>query len=156
MDDRLSMKNEIHIGVRSVERSDEVQWRKLWTGYLDFYDTSVSDEVYASTFERLLSDDPWMPSGFIAEIDARAVGIVHYLYHAHCWRLERVCYLQDLFADPSVRGRGVGRKLIEAVYSRAAKDGAPLVYWLTQEHNHEARKLYDRIANLTPFVKYQN
>ena len=144
------------IGIRPIEQPDEAQWRKLWTGYLDFYEASVSDEVYASTFKRLLSDDPWMPSGFIAEIDSRAVGIVHYLYHAHCWRLERVCYLQDLFADPSVRGRGVGRMLIEAVYSQAAKDEAPSVYWLTQDYNHEARKLYDRIANLTPFIKYQN
>ena len=72
------------IAIRPVEQPDEAQWRKLWTGYLDFYDASVSDEVYASTFERLLSDDPWMPSGFIAETGNRAVGIVHYLYHAHC------------------------------------------------------------------------
>lgn len=146
---------ESSIEIRPVERSDESQWRKLWTGYLDFYATDVSDAIYASTFERLLSDDAWMPSGFIAEIDGQAVGIVHYLYHAHCWRLERVCYLQDLFADPVVRGHGVGRKLIEAVYAQAEKDGAPSVYWLTQDHNHEARRLYDRIATLTPFIKYQ-
>ncbi|NBB81501.1 MAG: GNAT family N-acetyltransferase [Verrucomicrobia bacterium] len=144
------------IEVRPVDKSDERQWRKLWTGYLEFYEASVSEAVYTSTFERLLSDDPWAPSGFIAAIDDRAVGIVHFLYHAHCWRLERVCYLQDLFADPTVRGHGVGRKLIEAVYSQAAKDGAPSVYWLTQDHNYEARKLYDRIATLTPFIKYQN
>lgn len=143
------------IEIRPVEETDEAQWRDLWTQYLEFYDSSVPEAVYASTFERLLSDDPWSPSGFIAIFDGRAVGLVHYLYHAHCWRLERVCYLQDLYADTSVRGQGVGRKLIEAVYAQAEIDEAPSVYWLTQETNHVARRLYDRIATLVPFIKYQ-
>jgi len=29
------------------------------------------------------------------------------------------------------------------------------VYWLTQDFNHTARNLYDRVAQLTPFIKYQ-
>ena len=58
-------------------------------------------------------------------------------------------------ADPSVRGQGVGRALIEAVYAAADAAGCPSVYWMTQEFNAEARKLYDRIATLTPFIKYQ-
>ena len=143
------------VTIRPIEERDEAQWRTLWTGYLRFYGANVSEDVYAMTFARLLSDDPWMPSGFLAVADGRAVGLVHYLYHAHCWRTERVCYLQDLFADPGMRGRGVGRALIKAVYEQADRDGAPSVYWLTQDHNSEARKLYDRIASVTPFIKYQ-
>ena len=61
---------------------------------------------------------------------------------------------RDLYADPSVRGTGIGRKLIEAVYAAADADGCPSVYWMTQDFNAEARKLYDRIATLTPFIKY--
>ncbi|MDD9921010.1 MAG: GNAT family N-acetyltransferase, partial [Boseongicola sp.] len=56
--------------------------------------------------------------------------------------------------DPDVRGQGIGRALIEAVYSAADDAGAPAVYWLTQDFNAEARKLYDRIGTLTPFIKY--
>lgn len=141
--------------IRPLAQADEPAWRKLWTAYLEFYKSSLPDEVYTTTFARLLSDDPWMPSAFIATLDGEPVGLVHYIYHSHCWRVERVCYLQDLYADPSVRGQGVGRKLIEAVYAQADRDGAPSVYWLTQDFNHDARKLYDRIATLTPFIKYQ-
>lgn len=147
--------NNTPIEIRPLEQADEAQWRELWTKYLEFYESSVPEAVYDSTFGRLLSDDPWTPSGFIAIAEGQAVGLVHYLYHAHCWRIERVCYLQDLFADTSVRGQGVGRKLIEAVYAQAEIDEAPAVYWLTQETNHKARRLYDRIATLVPFVKYQ-
>ena len=48
----------------------------------------------------------------------------------------------------------MGRALIEAVYAAADRYGTPSGYWMTQEFNAEARKLYDRIATLTPFIKY--
>jgi|TARA_B110000967_G_C18897055_1_gene571507 ribosomal protein S18 acetylase RimI-like enzyme len=51
-------------------------------------------------------------------------------------------------------GMGVGRALIEGVYAAADANGTPSVYWLTQEENTEARKLYDRIAKVTNFIKY--
>ena len=143
-----------HISVRSLTRADEPQWRRLWTAYLRFYESEVSEEVYLTTFDRLLSGDEPM-FGLIAEVDGRPVGLVHYLFHRHCWKLEEVCYLQDLFADPEARGLGVGRALIEAVYAAADEAGKPTVYWTTQHFNAEARKLYDRIGQLTPFIKYQ-
>ena len=140
--------------VRALRASDRDQWAALWTAYLEFYETSVAPEVYESTFARLLGDDPNQFNCFVAETEGRLVGLTHYLFHAHAWKIERVCYLQDLYADPSVRGTGVGRALIEAVYAAADAEGAPAVYWLTQEFNHTARRLYDRVAVLSPFIRY--
>ncbi|MBS0124348.1 GNAT family N-acetyltransferase [Thetidibacter halocola] len=141
--------------VRALRAEDEPQWRELWKAYLAFYETSVPDAVYASTFGRLLGDDTRDFNGLVAEQDGRLVGLTHYLFHRHCWRIEDVCYLQDLYAIPEVRGQGVGRALIEAVYARADAAGAPTVYWLTQTFNTTARQLYDRIGIETPFIKYQ-
>ena len=145
--------DDVHI--RPLERSDHDDWRRLWTAYLAFYESSVAEEVYASTFARLLGDDPQDFSCLVAEKDGVLVGLTHYLFHRHAWRVENVCYLQDLYADPEVRGTGVGRKLIEAVYAAADAKDAPAVYWLTQEFNTTARQLYDRIGKVTPFIKYQ-
>ncbi|MEM7671616.1 MAG: GNAT family N-acetyltransferase [Pseudomonadota bacterium] len=141
--------------IRPLAASDEAEWRRLWTGYLAFYETSVAEEVYVSTFARLLGDDAHDFHGLIAERDGAAVGLTHYLFHRHCWRIENVVYLQDLYVDPEVRATGAGRALIEAVYGAADAAGCPSVYWLTQDFNATARQLYDRVANLTPFVKYQ-
>ena len=135
--------------------ADESDWRRLWTGYLEFYETGVSEEVYQTTFARLCDPDHLRQNGLIARQDGRAVGLVHYIFHPHNWRVEDVCYLQDLYADPDARGTGVGRKLIEAVYDAADANGTPSVYWMTQDFNETARRLYDRIATLTPFIKYQ-
>ena len=141
--------------VRFLRAEDHVEWCALWRAYLTFYETSVPDAVYDSTFARLLGEDAQDFHCLVAEKDGQLVGLTHYLFHRHCWRIENVCYLQDLFAAPEARGMGVGRALIEAVYAKADEAGAPTVYWLTQDFNTTARQLYDRIGTVTPFIKYQ-
>lgn len=141
--------------IRSLRPDDREEWADMWRDYLAFYETTVADEIYDTTFARLLGDDPQDFSCFVAEADGQLVGLTHYLFHRHAWKAENVCYLQDLFAKPDARGTGVGRALIQAVYDEADRQGSPSVYWLTQDFNHTARKLYDRIGKLTPFIRYQ-
>lgn len=140
--------------IRPIEASDETEWRRIWTAYLTFYESAVPEEVYAATFARLIDPANTQQMGALAIKDGQAIGLVHYIQHPHNWKLEDVIYLQDLYADPAVRGTGAGRALIEQVYAYADKNGTPSVYWMTQEFNETARKLYDRIATLTPFIKY--
>ena len=141
--------------IRPLEQSDHDDWRRLWTDYLTFYETSVPEEVYASTWARLFDPGEFEPRGFIALVHDRPAGIVHYILHRTCWSEKNNCYLQDLYADPDVRGTGVGRALIEAVYAEAERLGLTNVYWLTQKTNLVAQRLYDRIARRTGFIKYQ-
>lgn len=142
------------VRVRDLARADRADWARLWEAYLAFYETQRPQEIYDTYFERLLGDDPQDYCGVVAEQDGTLVGLAHYLFHRHGQRIENVCYMQDLYADPAVRGQGVGRKLMEAVYAKADAAGAPEVYWLTQEFNATARQLYDRIGTVTPFIKY--
>jgi GNAT superfamily N-acetyltransferase len=141
--------------IRPLQADDEPEWRRLWTLYLEFYESSVQEEVYSTTFARLLSGEDNEFAGFIALQDGAPVGITHYLFHRHCWRVENVCYLQDLYVDAEVRGTGAGRALIEAVYDAADEAGCPSVYWHTQHFNEVGRRLYDRVAELTPFIMYR-
>jgi len=143
------------VQIKPIQAEDQAVWRALWTGYLEFYESSVGEDVYESTFERLLTDGAYEPSAFIAWDGETALGLVHFMFHRHCWRVENVCYLQDLFATPDARGKGVGRALIEAVYHCADLAGCPVVYWNTADDNETARLLYDRIAKKTQFIKYQ-
>ncbi len=143
------------VTIRPLAPADGTQWRGLWKGYLDYYETTVPEAVYQSTFARMLSGDDHEFHALVAEKDGRLVGLVHYLFHRHGWKIENVCYLQDLYTDPSVRGQSIGRALIEAVYEAADANGTPAVYWLTQDFNEAGRRLYDRVGQVTPFIKYQ-
>jgi GNAT superfamily N-acetyltransferase len=142
------------ITIRSLRESDHGDWRRLWTAYLEFYEATVPEEVYQVTWQRLFTAGEFEPKGFIALLDGKAVGLTHYLYHRSCWSLVNNCYLQDLFADPDVRGRGIGAALIEAVRQEAAKIGVSNVYWMTHETNATARRLYDHVARRTGFIEY--
>lgn len=142
--------------IRKLEASDYDEWRRLWTLYLEFYKATVPDEVYQTTWQRLLSDDPAEFTGLLAVNEAgEPLGLTHYVFHRHCWTVADICYLQDLYVDEKARGTGAGRALIEAVYDAADAAGGGRVYWMTQDFNETARTLYDRIGELTPFIKYQ-
>ncbi len=140
--------------IRPLQATDKTEWARLWKGYLRFYETNLPPEIYDSTFERMLSTDTGEFNALVAEKDGVLVGLVHYLFHRHGWKIENVCYLQDLYVDETARGMGAGRGLIEAVYAAADAAGAPNVYWLTQDFNQQARRLYDEIGQVTPFIKY--
>jgi GNAT superfamily N-acetyltransferase len=106
------------------------------------------------TFERMLDpDEPCWAA--LAEVDGKPVGLVHVILHRSTWTVGNYAYLQDLFVSDEVRGKGVGRALIEYVYDRAKEAGASRVYWLTHETNTDAMKLYDRIADRSGFVQYR-
>lgn len=140
--------------IRPLKAEDHAAWQAMWHDYLAFYETDLPKEVYDSTWARLMTDGE-DPTGMVAvNADGKLIGLVHYIFHRSGWTVAPVCYLQDLFADPAVRGQGVGRALIEAVYQRADEAGAASVYWLTQDFNKTARQLYDRVARQTPFIKY--
>ena len=147
-------KAKMPVNIRPLRVSDRDAWAVLWTAYLEFYGSSVPDAVYESTFERLLGQDDTDFSGLVAEQNGTLVGLTHYLFHRHCWKIENTCYLQDLYADPSVRGKGIGRQLIEAVYAVSEAARARSGDWLGQDDDVAARQLYDRVAVLTPFIKY--
>jgi GNAT superfamily N-acetyltransferase len=139
--------------VRPLNADDREEWQPLWDGYNLFYERpDFPSEITEVTWARCL--DPAEPVfAAVAEIDGKIVGIVHYLYHRSTTMIENVCYLQDLFTAPAARGLGAGRALIEHVYDEAAKAGVRRVYWQTHEAN-PARKLYDRLATVTPFRRY--
>jgi len=140
--------------IRALSPAERAIWEELWTGYLDFYDTKLSQKTKSLTWARL--HDPSEPMYLLAaSLAGRVVGIVHYLYHRSCWTVGDYCYLQDLFVAPDARGKGVGAALIRQVESVARAAGASRIYWLTKEDNVSARALYDKLADRSGFIQYR-
>lgn len=140
--------------LRPVRDADHDAWMPLWRGYQAFYKVDIAPQTSAETWRRFL--DPAEPMhAVLAWQGERAVGLVHWILHRSCWSSGDFCYLNDLFAEPDVRGSGVGRALIEHVYREAEAAGCSRVYWLTHESNDVAMRLYDRIAERSGFVQYR-
>jgi GNAT superfamily N-acetyltransferase len=144
------------LSVRALDARDHLHWLRLFKGYIDFYQATVAEDVIAATWERLIDGEHDDLVGLVA-VDAADVpiGLAHLVFHRSTWSATWYCYLEDLFVDPALRQKGVGRALIEAVYREADARGCTRTYWMTQETNARARALYDQVATKSPFVQYR-
>lgn len=143
--------------IRPIKESDFSSWKPIWDGYNAFYgranETALDPEITKATWQRFFdSNEPVF--GLVAESEGKIVGITHYLYHRSTTRLGLVCYLQDLFTEPALRGKGVGRALIYGVYEQAKLAKLSRVYWTTHATNSAGRLLYDKVAKHAGFLIY--
>lgn len=139
------------ITVDTLRPEDYPAWLRLARGYKTFYETQLPESAYQEAWQRLQRGDGVF--AFAARVDGQMRGLTHYLFHPSTWSAD-VCYLQDLFVDEAARGQGVARALIAQVACVARERGAPRLYWLTQQSNARARRLYDRVASQHGFIRY--
>ena len=142
------------IKITPLSKSDYDAWLDLWQNYLTFYETRLPPSTTEKTWRNLLDSDVSI-YGFGAWHGDTLVGFTHVVLHPNTWNTTECCYLEDLYVGEDVRGQGVGRALIEQVYDFSSKKNCNRVYWITQESNAIARKLYDAIATQTDIVQYR-
>jgi GNAT superfamily N-acetyltransferase len=140
--------------IRDPTPEDEAAWRRLWAGYVAFYEANVPDAVTSGTWARLLDPNFGM-IGRLAERDGAVVGFTISVIHFGSWTLQPVCYLEDLFVDPQARGHGIGRALIDDLVALARARGWSRLYWHTKASNETARRLYDRYVEADDFIRYR-
>ena len=107
--------------IRPALASDKARWLILWQGYLDFYKTVLSTEQTERTWNRIMDSEFNMHCA-IATLDGQVVGFTTYSLQNSTWSENGHCYLEDLFVDPTCRGGGVGRTLINYVKDFAVQN----------------------------------
>ena len=140
------------VTIRPITVADKERWLDLYKQYIIFYKSTLPDEQYELTWQRLNSD--FNINGLVAELNGNVVGLAHYIFRPSTWAENDFCYLEDLFTDPAVRGKGVGRALINELHKIAIERGSKRLYWTTAPDNETARKLYDKVA-ITDRVQYK-
>jgi GNAT superfamily N-acetyltransferase len=142
------------IRIRPAVAADAAAWRRLWDGYCLFYEVSISAEITAHTWRRIL--DAASPiHAIVAQNEAgQVIGMANYIIHENTWEATPVCYLEDLYVDPALRAVGVGQQLIDWLVAQMPLQGWSRLYWLTKENNYRARGLYDKYTPRDPFVRY--
>jgi GNAT superfamily N-acetyltransferase len=140
--------------IRRITENDKARWRKLWDGYTRFYEREPQAKITEKTWAKIM--DPSSPVKAIVAEDSkrRVIGIANFIVHDSTSSLAPVCYLQDLFVEPGIRGKGVGRQLIDWLVLEARAKGWSRVYWMTRETNYRARGLYDKYGPHSGFLRY--
>ena len=78
----------------------------------------------------------------LAEQDERQIGYASLSREFSTWRGRDFMHMDCLFVVEAMRGRGVGRKLFNAVLEEARRLGLDLVEWQTPEWNDQAILFY--------------
>jgi len=142
------------VTIRRIEPRDEPRWRPLWDAYTRFYEKEPREDVTRYTWKRIL--DPATPVWAIVadDSDHGVIGFANYLIHEGTSVLAPLCYLEDLFVDPTRRAAGVGAMLIDWLVTEAQARGWAELYWHTRETNYRARSLYDKYTPHSGFLRY--
>ena len=140
--------------IRDIREADATEWRRLWAGYNEFYATSLPIDVTELTLRRLL-DPTSALIGRIAEREGCIAGFSVSVLHDSSWTSSPTCYLEDLFVDPTLRGAGLGRALVQDLINLGRARGWARLYWHTQADNERARRLYDSFVEADTFVRYR-
>lgn len=141
------------ITVRDVSGDDFERWAELYRGYRDFYRLTPDEDVVGRVW-TWLHDDQIEVRGLVAEDRHKVVGLAHYRRFYRPSSGTVGIYLDDLFTDPAERRSGAGRALLMSLGTRAAAEGCSVVRWITANDNATARRLYDKVAEATPWITY--
>jgi DNA-binding MarR family transcriptional regulator/GNAT superfamily N-acetyltransferase len=102
------------------------------------------DESFEALVARIVADymdhrDPKRESAWIAEVDGEPVGCVFC-----CKKEENVAQLRLLLVEPSIRGMGIGTRLVDECVRFARRAGYGHVMLWTNDVLEDARRVYER------------
>ena len=81
----------------------------------------------------------------VAEADGIVVGIALYFTKYSTWKGKGL-YLDDLVVTKAFRGKGIGRRLLDAFMTEAKAMGAKQVHWQVLDWNTHAIDFYKKVG----------
>ncbi len=82
----------------------------------------------------------------IAEWDGQPAGFAFFHYNYSTWRGQPGLYLEDLFVLPEMRGKGIGKALLQRLAQIALEENCYGLRWMVLEWNTPAIKFYDTLG----------
>ena len=140
--------------IRNIQIKDKDEWRELYQGYANFYQVEIS-KITLDTVWNWLLDQNHELSGLVYEINNKLVAIAHYRRMPSPLRGKDIGFLDDLYVHPDFRGRKIGEEIINKLNHISQEKGCGLIRWITRNDNHNAKSLYDRVANKSTWDVYE-
>ena len=129
---------EIPVRIAEVEDAAEIA-RLLHDFNTEFSDPSPGVVVLTENARRLLATGEMV----VLLGGSGPDGIAMVRYRPSVWSGALDAYLEELYVAPALRGRGIGRALLEATMTAAREAGATRIDLGTGETDTAARALYE-------------
>lgn len=144
----------MEITVRRATSNDIDVLLPLVRAYRAFYEQTPDPAGERRFMSKHLRDAT--STVFFASEGANALGFVQIFESWSTIRLAPMLILEDLFVEPSARGRGIARALIDAAIAYAREAGAGGMFLETAVSNERAQAVYERAGweREAAFVKF--
>ena len=87
---------------------------------------------------------------FVAEVEGKIVGFALYYIRYSTWKGQRM-YLEDILVTNEMRGKGIGKLLMDRLIEEAKEKGWKAIIWQVLEWNEPAINFYKKYnANFDP------
>ena len=137
--DELNLKIRV-ADIKDVELIlDLIGQKAEFDGYLDPLE-ATADKLR----QTLFYDVPPQAHVLLAEVEAIAVGFALYSYTYSSFLAEPGIWLDDLFVQSHMRGKGIGQALIDCLVQIAAENNYGRIEWTVNTNNAPAISFYKK------------
>lgn len=141
--------------VREATTADEEAWLEMWADFVDAKPSEPGNRDTAATnWRRCIDGDHPLQCILAVDADGRPQGFLLYLPICFTWSPKDICYLQDVYVRPDVRGQGYGRALIEHLAGIGRELGWYKIFWMTESDNERAQRFYRSLAKQMDYIRY--
>ena len=142
------------VKIRDIKLEDKDDWLILFQGYADFYQVKINDNIINTVWKWLHTPDHEL-QGIVGEINNKVIAFAHYRRMPSSLRGKDIGFLDDLYVLPECRGQQIGEQLIIRLKQISIEKKWNLVRWITRDNNVRAKKVYDKVSNLTNWDVYE-
>lgn len=141
--------------VRPAMPKDREAFLQMWKDFVALApDEPGNHHMGAINWDRIMDSGNGLQCLVATNPEGALLGFTLYLAFPFTWSRGDACYLQDLFVKDEARGQGVGRAIIEKLREIGSTAGWFKIFWMTQNDNHTAQRLYDKIAQRMDYLRY--
>jgi GNAT superfamily N-acetyltransferase len=114
--------------------------------YQEFYKVAEISDAGNREFFSQLGEGGLTGCQFVYCEESKEVAFATVYFTYSSTIAAKVAVLNDLYTSPDMRGKGIGRQLIEHCHQFALSNGAVRFQWMTAIDNERAQKLYDSVG----------
>lgn len=134
--------NEVNISIRGGREEDFFSVIQLIQEFSEF---QKMPEKMSNSVSLMKTEKEYFHC-FVAETGkSEIIGYATYFYAYFTWTGKSL-YMDDLYVKPEFRGRGIGKKLMQAVFNVALEGGCKKVRWQVSQWNKPAIAFYKSLG----------
>ena len=131
--------------IETVCKSNLDELLPLFRNYQEFYKAADICDIKNKKFLSQFGSNNPAGCQFLYRDKNKVIGFATVYFSFASTTAVKVAILNDLYIIPNMRGKGIGKKLIEHCKKFAEKNNAARLQWVTAEDNIKAQKLYDSL-----------